>query len=228
MSLHRPRHLIVASLVVLTGCAAAATATDAASKGAAALVVVQGDAQYGQAGRDLATPIVLRAVDATGVGVPHSTITLYVAAGGGSVTPASDTTDAHGEFHAKWTLGPNIVAQEILASAVGTNSVSLTATGLLPSQVILVQGNSQSAKAASAATNAIIVRVVGPNNVPMQGITVGFQVLTGGGGMTPSTVVTNALGEASTKWTLGAVGVNTASAVAGSLPAVTITATATP
>ena len=228
MSFHRARSIIVISLVILTGCGAAATATGLSSKGTAALVVVQGDGQYGQAGRDLPTPIVLRAVDAAGVGVPRATVTLYVAAGGGAVTPASDTTDAHGEFHAKWTLGPNIVSQEILASVVGATPVSLTATGLLPSQVVLVQGNNQSSKTGSVAINAIIVRVVGPNNVPMQGVTVGFQVLTGGGGMTPSTVVTNALGEASTKWTLGATGVNTASAVSGSLPAVTLTATATP
>ena len=62
----------------------------------------------------------------------------------------------------------------------------------------------------------------------MQGVTVGFQVLSGGGGMTPATVVTNALGEASTKWTLGTVGLNTALAAAGSLPTVAVTATATP
>jgi hypothetical protein len=229
MSLHRARSFIVAGLVVLTGCGAAVAATGVNSKGgAAALVVVQGDGQMGQAGRDLPTPIVLRVVDANGVGVPHVTVSLYVAAGGGIVTPASDTTDAHGEFRAKWTLGPNIVAQEILASVVGANGVSLTATGLLPSQIVLVQGNNQSAKTASAATNAIIVRVVGPNNIPMQGITVGFQVITGGGGMTPATVVTNALGEASTKWTMGGAGANTASAVSGSLPAVPLVATATP
>ncbi|MEO7086446.1 MAG: hypothetical protein ABI442_13300 [Gemmatimonadaceae bacterium] len=221
------RSIVVLSSAVLLGCGAAA-ATGVASNGAAALIVVQGDAQLAQAGRDLGTPIVLRAIDAVGNGVPHVTVTLYVAAGGGTVTPASDTTDSHGEFHAKWTLGPNIVSQEILASVVGANPVSLTATGLLPSQIILVQGNNQSAKVASAVSNSIIVRVVGPNNIPMQGVTVGFQVLTGGGGMTPATVITNALGEASTKWTLGTVGANTASAASGSLPPVTITATATP
>jgi hypothetical protein len=102
------------------------------------------------------------------------------------------------------------------------------ATGLLPTQIVLVQGNNQVAKTASAVTNSIVVRVVGINNTPMQGVTVGFQVLTGGGGMTPATVVTNALGEASTKWTLGTVGVNTAQVAAGALQMVAISATATP
>jgi len=120
------------------------------------------------------------------------------------------------------------VVQSLLASAPGVVPITVGATGLLPTQIILAQGNNQSAKTGTALTNSVIVRVVGTGNVPMQGVTVGFQVLSGGGGMTPATVVTNALGEASTKWTMGAAGAQTASASAGSLTPVSISATATP
>jgi hypothetical protein len=94
--------------------------------------------------------------------------------------------------------------------------------------VVLVQGSSQSAKTGTALLNSVIVRVVGNDNVPMIGVTVAFQVLGGGGGMSPTTVVTNTLGEASTKWTMGPAGPQTALATYGSLTPVSISATSTP
>lgn len=218
----------VAALLAVTSCAGAADATGASGKTPDALVVVQGADQSAQAGRDLPTPVLFRVLDAAGGGMHGITVTLSVVAGGGAVTPASDTTDSRGEFKAKWTLGPGIVKQGITAAVPGLAPVPINATGVLPTQIVLVQGNNQAAKAGSAVTNSIIVRVVGTANVPMIGVTVGFQVLTGGGGMTPLTVITNALGEASTKWTLGAVGTNTALATSGTLTPVTLNATATP
>lgn len=197
-------------------------------KPAASLVVVQGDGQTGQAGLGLHTSIVLRALDATGAAASGVTVSLAVTAGGGAVTPASDTTDALGEFTAKWTLGPSDTAQEIQAVTPGVSPVSITATGLLPTQILLVQGNNQTAKQATVVANSIIVRVVGAGNVPMQGVTVGFQILAGGGGMAPLTVITDSLGQASTKWTLGAVGTNTALVFSGILTPVALSATATP
>ena len=219
----------VTGLFAATACSGAlADPTAVTAKSPGTLVVVQGAGQSAQAGRDLPTSIVFRVLAASGVGVAGVPVSLSVVVGGGVVTPASDTTDARGEFKAKWTLGPGVADQGITAVSPGIMPVSVTATGLLPTQIVLVQGNNQSAKTATALTNSIIVRIVSDANVPMQGVTVGFQVLTGGGGMTPLTVVTNALGEASTKWTLGGVGVNTALVVSGRLTAVGLTATATP
>jgi hypothetical protein len=221
--------IAIACLSALPACSGAADATTGVNaRLPAKLIVVQGASQSGQAGRDLPTPIVLRVVDSAGVGMHGVTVTLAVADGGGTVTPASDTTDGHGEFKAKWTLGPGAISQSLTASTRGVAPVPILALGLLPTQIVLVQGNNQSAKPGSALANSVVVRVVGMNNLPMQGVTVGFQVLSGGGGMTPGTVVTNALGEASTKWTMGASGSNTALAVAGSLAPVAVAATATP
>jgi hypothetical protein len=220
--------LAVGALVASASCSAAGDATGVKSKTAASVVVVQGAGQSAQAGKELTTPIVLRVLDSTGRAVPGIFVSLAVASGGGAVTPASDTTDAKGEFKAKWTLGPGVADQVIIANVAGVSPVSVKATGLLPSQMILVQGNNQIARVASALTNSIIVRVVGPGNVPMQGVTVGFQVVTGGGGMNPLTVVTNAMGEASTKWTLGTLGANTALITSGTLTPIQLTATAVP
>jgi hypothetical protein len=202
--------------------------TEAKSKAPANIVVVQGANQSVQAGKDLPTPLVFRVVDSADAPIAGITVSLSVVAGGGIVTPASDTTNARGEFTAKWTLGPGVAQQSIVATVSGVTPKPVTATGLLPTTIVLVQGNNQTSKPATALTNSIIVRVIGAANTPMAGVTVGFQVVTGGGGMSPLTVVTNALGEATTKWTLGAAGANTALVTAGSLQPVQLTATATP
>ena len=218
----------VFGVLAAAACAGALGTTAANDKAPASLVLVQGGDQSAQAGRDLPNPVVLRVLNGAGEGVEGVTVTLAISGGGGAVTPPSDTTDARGEFRAKWTLGPGAVIQSMLASAPGVTPITVGAIGLLPAQIVLAQGNNQSAKTGTALTNSVIVRVVSAGNVPMQGVTVGFQVLSGGGGMTPATVVTNALGEASTKWTMGAAGAQTASASAGSLTPVSISATATP
>jgi hypothetical protein len=218
----------VAACIAAAGCAAGVDATGVNTTVPDTLIIVQGAGQSAQAGKDLPTPIVFRVLDSAGLGVPNVRVSLSVATGGGSVTPASDTTDWRGEVKSKWTLGPGAVDQSIVASVPGLAPVPVRATGIVPTQIVLVQGNAQSAKTGTALTNSIIVRVVGAANVPMAGVTVGFQVLTGGGGMSPQTVVTNALGEALTKWTVGAVGANTALVVVGALTPVSITATATP
>jgi hypothetical protein len=220
---------VFAALVSAAACSGMlGGATEAKSKAPASLVVVQGANQSVQAGKDLPTSIVFRVLDSTGAPLSGVTVSLAIVSGGGAVTPASDTTNARGEFTSKWTLGPGVAQQSLVASVAGVTPVPVSATGLLPTTIVLVQGNNQTAKFGTALTNAIIVRVVGTANVPMQGVTVGFQVATGGGGMAPSTVVTNALGEATTKWTLGPAGTNTALVTSGSLQPIQLSATATP
>ena len=219
--------IVSAAFVSSTACAAL-LGTEAKAKTPASIVIVQGANQSMQAGRDLPTPIVFRVLDSSAAPVAGVTVSLSVIAGGGAVTPASDTTNARGEFTAKWTLGPAAPDQAIVAAVSGVASAMVTATGLLPTTIVLVQGNNQTAKPATPLTNSIIVRVVGANNTPMQGVTVGFQVVTGGGAMTPLTVVTNALGEATTKWTLGAAGSNTALVTSGLLQPIQLSATAAP
>src|SRR6185295_3114913 len=90
----------VVALLAVTSCAAAGDATSATGKTPDALVVVQGADQSAQVGKDLPTPILFRVLDAAGGGMHGITVTLSVVAGGGAVTPASDTTDARGEFKA--------------------------------------------------------------------------------------------------------------------------------
>jgi hypothetical protein len=195
----------------------------------AALTVVQGNFQSVQAGKELPTPVILRVTDKSGIGMADIPVTLVIGEGGGSADPPSARSDAKGEVKAKWTLGPAVPGQTLVASAPGVSSVSLHAVAILPSDIVISQGNNQSAKAGLAVANAIVVRVVAVGNVPMSGITVAFQIGGGGGAISPQTALTNALGEATARWTLGLQpGTNTAIVSASTLTPVVLTATATP
>ncbi len=192
------------------------------------LTIVSGDLQTRQAGRALRAPLVFRATSADGTGVGGAAITLVVVQGGGSVDSASIKTDANGEARVRWTLGPE-AAQAVVATIPGIEPLRVTATGVLPSDLVIAQGNNQSARVAVALLNNVVIRVLGANNTPMDSINVTFQITSGGGAIAPQSILTNASGEATVKWTMGPVaGTNTALVRAATIDPITITATATP
>lgn len=197
---------------------------------AASLLIVQGANQSVQGGKELPTPIVLRVLDASGNPVEAVPISFVVSAGGGSVTPGTLASDKNGEAKTKWTLGSADATQKLEATAPGLGGVLVVnATAILPSDIIIVQGNNQSARAGQQLPNALVVRVVGASNVPMVGVQVGFQIAAGGGVITPQSATTNAAGEVTARWTMGpTAGTNALSVFVGSLPAQLVAATGTP
>ena len=193
-----------------------------------ALTIVSGNLQTRQASRLLRSPLVFRATDAAGKGVGGTAITIVVVQGGGAVDSASIKTDPNGEARVKWTLGPE-VTNAIVATIPGVEPLRVTSTGILPSDIVIAQGNNQSAKVSLALANQIVIRVIGGTNVPMDSVNVAFQITGGGGAIAPQSILTNVLGEATVKWTLGPIaGMNTALVRAAAIDPVTITATATP
>ena len=219
-----PRPAALAALVVLS-LAACRKGEITAPRVARDLVIAQGDGQLRQAFRRLPTPLVLRATDDDGGGVPDVPITLVVDLGGGSVDSASVKTDANGEARVRWTLG-GTPAQALVASAPGVRPVRATATALLPTDVVVVQGNNQTGRAGVALPVPIVVRVVGPGNVAMDSVPVALQIAAGGGTISPQTVVTTVTGEATVKWTMGVAGANSAHVRVGTLDPTVLSATA--
>lgn len=182
------------------------------------LVLVQGNNQQAQGGYELPNPIIIRVLGADGTPLDKIPIGFSVVQGGGSVTPGSSPSDENGEVKVKWTMGPNEVAQMLRASVPGTEAVNVVALALLPSDIIIAQGNNQVAKAGAGLPNPIVIRIVGPGNVPMKNVAVAFQVISGGGLISPQSGLTNALGEVTARWTLGGTaGVNTLAVSSGSL-----------
>jgi hypothetical protein len=191
------------------------------------LAVVQGNHQVAQAGSELPAQVVIRLVDIDGAPVPDFPVGFVVLHGGGTVTPSASPTDEFGEVKVKWTLGPNLADQVLVASAGTLAPAQIFASGLLPSDIVVAQGVGQSAKASAALPNPIVVRVVGPGNVPLKGIAVAFQVASGGGLITPQSGVTNASGEVQSRWTLGpTIGTQLVHVVVGSLAPMVISAMA--
>ena len=212
----------VPTLLAFPGCTAT-TAAPAASR----LSIVQGNQQTAAAGTLLPTPLVLRVYATDGSPMGKVPISFNVTQGGGSVDPASVVSDANGEVKAKWTLGPSSQVQTVSGDAPGVDPVTLQAFGVLPSDLVIAQGNSQTGKASAALPVQIVLRVTGGTNVPIPNQTVALAVTSGGGSISPQSAVTNALGEVTVRWTLGPqMGLQTASITAGSLGPIPMTAVA--
>ncbi len=224
----RPTHLLavlftaVPTLLVFPGCTKTLEAPAAAQ-----LTIVQGHLQTAAAGTLLPTPVVLRVIGTDGAPIGKIPVSFNVLAGGGSVDPGTVVSDANGEVKARWTLGPNAQVQTMTGKAPGLDPVTLSANGILPSDLVIAQGNNQTAKASTALTVQLVLRVTGGFNVPIPGQMVGLAITSGGGSISPQSAVTNALGEITVRWTLGPqTGQQTATATAGTLGPIVIAAIA--
>ena len=220
--------IVLAALAFSVGCAGdkASGPEDAAP---ATLIVVQGTNQAVQGGKELPNAIVLRVLTADGKPVEKATVGFTVATGGGSVNPGSVATDANGEARTKWVLGPSVPEQTLRAEVAGLDAITIAATAIVPTDIVIAQGNNQSGRVSTALATPIVVRVVGVNNTPIIGVPVAFQIAAGAGVITPQSALTNAFGEVNAKWTLGPVaGPNTLLASVGNVSPAVISAVGNP
>jgi adhesin/invasin len=196
-----------------------------------------GDVQTGVAGAALPTVPSVIVKDANNNVVAGVSITFVVASGGGSVTGASQTTDANGVATVgSWTLGSTVGANSLTATSTGLagSPVTFTATGVSGSanQIALNLGDAQSATVATAVSSAPSVIVKDANGNVVSGVSVTFAIATGGGSVTGESATTDANGVATLgSWTLGTTaGANSITATSTGLigSPVTINATGTP
>lgn len=175
----------------------------AAPATAAEVVVVQGNFQSAAAGTILPTAVVVRVRSDDGTPVSEIPVGFSVQRGGGVVEPATGLSDANGEVKTRWTLGPHQSIHELIAKVPGVDGVTITATGILPTDLIVAQGNNQTAKAGTALPVQIVLRIIGSNSTPIPGVPVSLSVTSGGGSINPASSTTNANGEVTVRWTLG-------------------------
>ena len=132
--------LPLAALALAAGCGGGGLVLPA--EGAAAkIVIVRGDGQGAAVGAVLPESLVVRVTDSNGRPVQNQGVTFAVAAGGGSVAPASATTNSDGVAQAQWTLGPTAGPQRATATATGSGaptnvSIAFTATAGIASTSI--------------------------------------------------------------------------------------------
>ena len=156
--------------------------------------------------------------DAQGNPVAGVTVTFAVSAGGGTLSGATQVTDANGiATVTSWTFGAVAGLNTVVATSPGLPSVAFSATTTgLPSQVVAFAGNNQAAVQGTAVTTLPAVRVTDLNGQGAGGVQVTFLVTGGGGIVTNATRLTDVTGVATVgSWTLGAGTPNTLTATVG-------------
>jgi adhesin/invasin len=151
-------------------------------------------------------PVTVRVTASNGRALPGQTVTFTVGGGGGTVAPATVTTNESGDATTQWTLG-NSVGVQTLNAQVGTLTpltISANVTPGAPAAVAISAGNAQTGAVGSALPTrpAVVVRDAAGN--PVQGVQVNFTVTQGGGSIPAGTILTDAQGVATgPQWTLG-------------------------
>lgn len=194
-----------------------------------------GEGQTAVAGTSVTTAPSVKVVDANNNPVSGASVSFFVAAGGGSITGASTTTNASGiAAVGSWTLGNVAGSNTLTAAAAGiSGTVTISAVGVPgPAAAIAIANagaNNQSAAAGTALPIPPSVKVSDSRGNGVAGVAVNFAVASGGGSVTAANVTTNSAGIATVgSWTLGTTaGPNSLVATSGSLSGSPVTFNAT-
>src|SRR5207247_127234 len=186
------------------------TATGTAG-GASSIVISAGDNQSAPVGTVVGTRPAVLVRDQFNNPVANVAVTFAVASGGGSVTGASQLTNANGlATLGSWTLGTSPGSNTLTATASGPaiagNPVTFTATGTAgsASSIVISAGDNQNAPVGTAVGTRPAVLVRDQFNNPVANVAVTFAVASGGGSVTGASQTTDASGVATAgSWTLG-------------------------
>lgn len=198
------------------------------------LSVAAGDGQSAPVGSNVPVAPAVLVSDASGNPVAAASVAFNVVSGGGSATGSPAVSDALGVATVgAWTLGQAAGPNVLRAVIAGVDSVEFTATGTpgSPASMALEAGDGQSAIAGSDVPIPPSVRVTDAFGNGVDGASVTFVVLGGGGSVTGATALTIGGGVGAVgSWTLGsAAGANTLRATSPGVPdTVTFTATSLP
>lgn len=138
--------------------------------------------------------------------MPGARVVFVVIAGGGSVTPASAVTGSDGTVSANWTLGNQLGVNTLNASVGTAPAATYTVTTVAAPFAALVpfKGDLQRAAAGSELATRLQARAIDAYGNPIGGVPVSFSVLSGGGSIDNTTVLSDDSGIATSgSWTLG-------------------------
>ncbi|HJS42094.1 MAG TPA: hypothetical protein VJ755_01360, partial [Gemmatimonadales bacterium] len=202
--------------------------------GASSLAINTGDGQSAVVGTAVAAPPAVIVRDQFNNPVAGVAVTFAVASGAGSITGATQTTNAAGiAAIGSWTLGttagPNTLTAAVNGLAGSPATFSATGTPASASSIALGAGDGQSAPVGTAVAIAPTVIVRDQFNNPVSGVAVTFAVGSGGGSITGATQTTNVAGIAAVgSWTLGnTAGSNSLTATSDGLAGSPVNFTAT-
>jgi hypothetical protein len=155
---------------------------------------VTGLTLQGPAGEPLSERIVVRVDDLSGNPLPGFAVTFSPspAGAGAGVDPVHAVTDARGEARTRWTLARTPGPQTLTAFTSGDASVVISATAGSPliASLAVSAGNNQSGTAGGALPTSPSVIARDADGAPVEGVTVFFSVLSGGGSVAQPSAVT--------------------------------------
>jgi hypothetical protein len=193
-----------------------ATFRAVATAAAAASISAVQPAMSGQPGTPVADSAAALVRDQYGNPVPGVTVSWAVTSGGGSVSPASSTTNAQGIARARWTLGGSVVTPQTLRASAGASmNATFTGTAAVGAGATLtaVSGGGQTAPVFTEFGEPLVVEVR-QNGVAVEGAQVQWTTSSGTFSDVPTvTTTTDAQGRASVRWKPGSqAGAQTATA----------------
>jgi protocatechuate 3,4-dioxygenase beta subunit len=194
------------------------------------VVVASGDAQTGPAGTAATDSLAAKVLDQYGNPVAGATVQWAVAAGAGTVSPASGTSDSTGVARTRLTLGTRPGANAVTATVAGIAAATFRATAVAgaPASLVIVSGDAQTGVVGSYLANPLTVRALDAFGNPVAGAAVTWGAATGAGTFDAATATTDASGLASSRWALGQhPGAVSATASVAGAGAVSFSATAT-
>lgn len=169
------------------------------------LLLVTGDNQTDTAGVLLATPLQVRAQDALGNDAPGATVVFTRLAGTGTLANDTLIGDATGLAATTYQLGtPGIDSVRAQLLGGGASVVfHFTTVAPAPAAVVLFSGDLQADTVSQLLGQALDLRVLGAASAPVEGRTVQWTVLSGGGAVDSATSTTDVNGHATTRYTTG-------------------------
>ena len=169
------------------------------------LLIISGNNQEGSPGETLPNPLVVGVKDQLDKPLRNVQVTFAVTDGEGKLTTTKTKTDRNGRAESKLTLGPN----------AGTNTVSVSASGIEQSEVfnaegirtpefiLKTSGDSQEGLPGTTLTNPFVVEVQDKNGAALGGVSVTFAVTEGEGTLGVTSTETDSNGRAESTFTLG-------------------------
>ena len=196
---------------------------------AQSLSIASGNDQTAQQLQTLPLPITVIVKDAYGNPKPGDIVT-FIVDNGGTPTPSIITTNALGEAATSWTLGLAVGYHTLNASIPSVTSVNFKAnvnqaTPGAAFGIEIVSGNNQTI--VQHASSKFVVAVTDAKGVVVPNVQVTFSGSAGSGYITPETITTNSVGEASWKGYLHTSGIQKVDASIAGAIAVTFTANVT-
>ena len=181
------------------------------------LSIISGNNQEGYPGDTLPNPLVVEVKDQFDEPLDEVQVMFTVTGGGGTLSTMDVKADANGRAQSNLTLGPS----------AGTNTVSVSASGIeqsaifdsqgvrTPQTILKISGDNQEGLPGEALEKPLVVEIRDQRNQPLMRARVSFAVTAGGGTLTVTTTVTDKNGRAQSVLTLGPnAGANTVSASA--------------